>query len=136
MPYWRCFYHIIWATKYREPTIIPAYEPVIFSAIEEKCKEASVSLLAVNMVSDHVHIAAAIPPSVSVSKWVGSIKGASARAINTSFERDTRFHWQEGYGVMSFGETALDKVKGYITNQKQRHASGDTNSYLENIGDD
>jgi putative transposase len=88
------------------------------------------------MVSDHVHIAASVPPSISLSKWIGSVKGVTARAINTHFERDTRFHWQAGYGVMSFGETALGKVTAYIANQKQHHANGDVNRYLENIGDD
>jgi putative transposase len=120
----------------RQPVIVPAYEPVIISAIEAKCQETGVSLLAVNMVSDHVHLAASIPPSVSISKWIGSVKGVTARAVNTSFERDTRFHWQGGYGVMSFGETALGKVKTYIANQKQHHANGELNSYLENVGDD
>jgi putative transposase len=136
MPYWKCYYHVVWATKYRQPIIIPAYEKVIVAAIEEKCKEQGVALLAANMVSDHVHIGVAIPPSMSVAKFVGSVKGAAARAINTSFERDTKFHWQGGYGVMSFGETALDKVKEYIANQKQRHANSDLNSYLENVGDE
>ena len=136
MPYWKCYYHIVWATKNRQPVIIPAYEPIIVGAIEAKCEEMDVSLLTVNMVSDHIHVAASIPPSISISKWVGIVKGVTARAINTSFERDTRFHWQAGYGVMSFGETALDKVKEYIVNQKQHHAKGDVNRYLENVGDD
>ncbi len=136
MPYWKCYYHVVWATKYRQPIIIPAYEQVIFAAIEEKCKELGVSMLAINAANDHVHMAVSIPPRMSVAKLVGSVKGAAARAINTGFERDTKFHWQGGYGVMSFGETALDKVNEYIANQKQRHAKGDLNSYLENIGDE
>jgi putative transposase len=136
MPYWKCYYHIVWATKYRQPLIIPAYESVIFAAITDKAAEYDSPLLALNAVSDHIHIAVSIPPSVSIAKWVGGIKGATARAINTSFQQDTRFHWQSGYGVMSFGETALNKVKEYIASQKQRHANNDLNHYLENIGED
>ena len=93
-------------------------------------------LVIVNSVPDHLHLAVSIPPSVSVAKWVGSIKGATARAINSSIESDPRFHWQGGYGVMSFGEKVLPQVKAYIANQKQHHAEGTINAYMEQIGDE
>ncbi len=136
MPYWKCYYHIVWATKYREPIITPAYEQIIFAAIQEKCAEFESPLLAVNAVSDHIHVAACIPPSIAVSKWVGSIKGSTARAVNISLELPTRFHWQGSYGVMSFGEKVLPQVKSYIANQKQHHAQGTVNPHLEQIGDE
>ncbi len=88
------------------------------------------------MVGDHVHVGVSIPPGVAVSKWVGGVKGASSRAINTGFDRDAKFQWQEGYGVMTFGEQALDKVRDYIATQKERHATGEVNRYLERIEED
>ncbi len=133
MPYWKCYYHVVWATKYRQPMIISTYEPVIFAAIREQSQQLACSVLAINGVSDHIHVAVTIPPSLAVAKWVGSVKGASARAVNMGFNRDERFHWQEGYGVMSFGETALEIVKTYIDGQKERHANGELNTYLERI---
>ena len=136
MPFWKCYYHIIWSTKYREPIIDASYEQVIFAAIEQKSAELGCVLLALNGVSDHIHAAVSVPPSMAVSTWVGSIKGVSSRAVNTTFERETRFRWQEGYGVMSCGESALPKVKQYIASQKERHASDDLNTYLERIEDD
>jgi putative transposase len=136
MPYWKCYYHIVWATKYREPVIIPAYEQIIFATIQEKCTEFGSSLLAVNAVKDHIHVAVCIPPGVAVSKWVGSAKGSTARAVNTSFKLAARFHWQGSYGVMSFGEKVLPQVKSYIENQKQHHAAGTVNLHLEQIGDE
>lgn len=129
MPYWKCYYHIVWATKHREPIITSAYEQIIFAAIQDKCAEFESPLLAVNAVADHIHVAVCIPPSVAVSKWVGS-------AVNTSFELPTRFHWQGSYGVMSFGEKVLPQVKSYIENQKQHHAAGTVNQHLEQIGDE
>jgi putative transposase len=135
MPFWKLFYHVIWATKYREPTILPPYEPIIFAAIETKSAELGCVVLAMNVVSDHIHVAVVIPPSMAVSKWVGGVKGASSRAINTSVERDSRFHWQEGYGVMSFNEQLLSQVQQYIKDQKVRHASGKLNENLERMDD-
>jgi putative transposase len=136
MAFWTCYYHVVWATKYRQPVILPMYEPIIQTAIQEKSAELKSHLIELNMVSDHIHIAVSIPPSLAIAKWVGSVKGASARAVNTTLEPDNRFHWQESYGVMSFGEKALPQVREYSANPKMRHASGDLNSYLENVGEE
>ena len=81
-----CFYHIVWATKYRQLCILPVYEPVIFAAIETKSKEMGCKLLAINAARDHIHSAVSIPPSIAVAKWVGNVKGAASHVINTSFE--------------------------------------------------
>ncbi len=135
MPFWKLFYHVTWGTKYREPTILPPYESVIFAAIHEKSAELGCTVLALNSVSDHVHVAVIIPPSTAISKWVGSVKGTSARAININFEREKRFHWQEGYGVISYNEQLLPQVQRYIENQKLRHASGKSNENLERSDD-
>ncbi|MBI5670340.1 MAG: IS200/IS605 family transposase [Chloroflexi bacterium] len=136
MPFWKCYYHIVWTTKHRQPCITPAYEAVIQAAIHDKSLEYRCSIMAINMVTDHIHVAVSIPPGVAVSKWVGGVKGASARAINTGFEREERFHWQAGYGVMSFGEKNLLMVQDYIASQKEHHSTGSVNSYLECVEDD
>ena len=131
MPYWKCYYHVVWATKHRETIMIPPFEEMIYAAVEQKSAELGAKILAINGAYDHVHVAVTIPPRMAVAKWVGVVKGASSRAINTGFEFDTRFRWQKGYGVMSFGERALTFVCWYIANQKERHDEGDVNSHLE-----
>jgi putative transposase len=131
MPFWRCYYHIIWATKYREPSIIPAYEAVMFAAMERTSAELECDLLAANCTTDHVHITASIKPSITVAKYIGRMKGASSRAINTSFERETRFHWQNGYSVLTCGKNALPFIKKYIAKQKEHHANNTAHDYLE-----
>lgn len=136
MPFWKCYYHVVWKTKYREACIIPAYEAVIQAAIRDKSMEYDCVILGINMVADHIHVAVAILPSTAVSKWVGGVKGASSRAINTGFEREERSHWQNGYGVMSFGEKNLLMVQDYIAKQKEHHSAGNVNTYLECVEDD
>ena len=135
MPFWKCYYHVVWATKHRQAVISLAIEPVLFVTVEEKSVELGCSLLAINAVADHVHVAVCIPPALSVAKWVGGVKGASSRVINTSFDADARFQWQEGYSVLSFGEKRLAQVKQYIASQKERHQVNDLNDYLERIDD-
>ena len=133
MPYWKCFYHVIWATKHREPIIEPVYESVIFATIQRKAERFKSVLYAVNGVNDHIHIVASIPPSIAIATWVGEIKGASARAVNTSFELEALFRWQAGYGVLTFGEKHLQFVIDYVNQQKDHHSNQKTIDRMEHI---
>lgn len=132
MPFWKCYYHIIWATKNRQPIITPVIEPILFEAIRQKSDELLCPLLAINGIADHIHIAVSIRPSLSVADWVGQVKGTSSHAINTAFgELETKFRWQEDYGVVTFGAKNLPLVVQYIEHQKEHHQTGNLQPYLE-----
>lgn len=136
MPFWKCYYHVIWTTKYREPLITAAMETVLFEAVKMKSAELNCPILAVNAVADHLHVAVCIAPNVSVSKWVGQVKGATSHAVNLAFsDLKQPFRWQDGYGVLTFGAKNLPFVTGYIERQKAHHASGKLEPYLEQIDD-
>lgn len=85
MPFWRCYYHVIWATKNRAEWIAPQIERVIFDSIRTKAQELETPILALNGVADHIHIAACIPPKLSVGEWVKRMKGTSSREVNVHF---------------------------------------------------
>jgi len=132
MPYWSCYFHIVWATKYRQSIITPQMETFIFAAINQKSSELHSPVLALNGVTDHLHVAICIAPSVSVSNWVGQVKGLAAHSVNAVFGNlETPFKWQEGYGVVTFGEKQLPFVQAYIANQKQHHSVGGLVEKLE-----
>ena len=65
MPFWKCYYHVVWTTKYREPLIMAAVETVLFEAIRMKSAELQSPILAINGAADHIHIAVCITPNVS-----------------------------------------------------------------------
>ena len=69
MPFWRCYYHLVWTTKNREPLITPKIEPILFTIISTKCTELDCHLLAVNAVPDHIHAAVNMPPKLSIARW-------------------------------------------------------------------
>lgn len=133
MPYWKCFYHVIWATKHREPIIEPAFESVIFATIRQKAERFKSVIYAVNGVGDHIHVVASIPPSIALATWVGEIKGSSARAVNTSFELESLFRWQAGYGILTFGEKYLQFVTDYVHHQKDHHSNLNIIKRMEQI---
>ena len=137
MPYWRLFYHLVWATKDRAPLIDEVVATAVERSIRATCEELGVREFAICTMPDHVHLALSIPPRLALADVVGRIKGASSYAVNGSEHRprQDRFSWQSEYGLLSSGEKALPNVIAYIQNQSTRHASNDEWAALERISD-
>ncbi|MBI1257597.1 MAG: IS200/IS605 family transposase [Chloroflexi bacterium] len=134
MPFWKCYYHVIWGTKNRAAVITPSIEAILFHAIQAKSDELRCTILAVNGTPDHVHVAVGIRPSLAVGDWVGQIKGASSHAVNSTFDTlEPKFRWQEDYGVLTFGVRQSSFVVSYVENQKEHHRSGALYASLEQI---
>ena len=131
MPFRVCYYHVVWATKHRMPLITVEIEPMIFAAIERKSAALNSPILAMNAAADHIHIAASISTNIAVSDWVKQVKGVSTYEVNTSFALDDHFHWQKGYGILTFGAKTLSFVKTYIERQKEHHRDNTLEDYLE-----
>jgi len=134
MPYWRLFYHVIWATKHRIRLIEPAWESDLYGYIWGKATALACSPHAIGGVSDHLHVAISIPPKLAVATIIGQLKGASSHFINERFFSERTFAWQAEYGVLSISERALPKIVGYIRNQKAHHAENTLDMDLEDFG--
>ena len=135
MPYWETYYHIIWATKHRQPTILPTFAQMIDAKIRDKSESLQCPIHAINMMSDHVHVAVSIRPAISVAEWVKQVKGLTAYDTKRIFELDEPFKWQSSYGVLTFGIKQLLFVVDYINNQQQHHANQNTYARLERDDD-
>lgn len=134
MPLWKCYYHMVWATERREPVITPEIERVIVETIKRKSEALGCPILAINGVSDHVHVAVNIPPRVAVAEWVRNVKGLSGREVNAMLPNlEAHFSWQGSYGVLTFGEGYLETVVKYIERQKEHDAENTVNAYLEQM---
>jgi putative transposase len=123
------YYHIVWATKNREPQLIEALRPSLLEAIQDRCSRLGCRVHALNALEDHVHLAIEIPPSRAVSSAVGQLKGASSHAMN-QFQPGL-LHWQDGYGVLTFRHKELARVVQYIATQEERHRAGALSPLLE-----
>jgi len=131
MPYWRLYYHLIWATKDRLPLIDAEMWPELTRVLTLTSHQNKLILHAVGGVADHVHVAVSIPPAMSVATAVGRLKGSSSRMMNQHL--DDAFGWQGEYGVVSFGERHLPQVVAYISNQPRRHANNALWPTLEHV---
>jgi putative transposase len=131
MPYWRLYYHFVWATKNRLPLITPEVEGMLFGYLIGKAHVKKSIVHAVGGIEDHLHLVASVPPSVALSDFVARLKGSSSHHLNEILE--DAFAWQDGYGVVSFGEKQLKWVVRYVSNQKQHHTELTTVAKLEEI---
>jgi putative transposase len=131
MPYWQLFYHIVWATKNREPLLTPEAEPIIYGYLRNKALGLEANVYALNGYLDHVHIVTSIPPKIAVSKFVGQIKAVASVKYNQSRSGAAPFYWQEEFGAFSFDRKRLPNVVAYVENQKIHHANNNLIPILE-----
>lgn len=130
MPFWRNYYHLVWATRNREPLISAEIEPRLFAYIMRKSAELGAYIYAINGWTEHVHVVASIPPIVAVSHWVKTVKGASSHDLNQQ-GLPFHFNWQRGYGVLTLGQLQRADAIAYVQSQKEHHANNSTNAWLE-----
>lgn len=136
MPYWQCFYHIVWGTKERRPLLTPEVEPVIHTFLRVKAIGLEATVFALNGTEDHVHIVVAVPPKLAVATFVGQIKAVASTKFNKSTTGSQwPFFWQDEYGVFTFDGKRLPNVIAYVERQKEHHAQRTTIPVLERTSD-
>jgi putative transposase len=99
MPYWRLFYHVVWAAEHRLSLIEPACESDLFGHLRDKAISLECIPHAIGGMPDHIHIAISVPPKLPVATLIGQLKGASSHHANQIFANGA-FAWQNmGYSV-------------------------------------
>lgn len=131
MALWRLYYHLIWATKERQPLILPKRESQLYNYIIGKADALGCIIHAIGGTDNHIHLVASIPPKLSISDFVQNIKGSSTHYLNHLSPSQDLFGWQRGYGVFSLGSKQLEKAVMYVKNQKVHHLNGTTIASLE-----
>ena len=77
-------YHIVFSTKNREQWLVAAKEARIWEYLGGIARTNGMKALKVGGYDDHIHILLALPATISVSKAVQLLKGASSRWSNFS----------------------------------------------------
>jgi putative transposase len=136
MPYWRLFYHMVWATRGREPLIQPAMEAAVHKAICSKASALGAMVYAVGGIEEHVHLVLSAPPRLALADLIGQIKGSSSHLVNHTLAPEASFAWQAEYGVLSFSGKQLDNYVKYVRNQREHHSEGKIIPALERVSED
>ena len=115
---WNCKYHIVFAPKYRRKVF---YEEKRREILRQLCEWKGVEIIEGEICPDHIHMLVSIPTKISVSGFMGYLKGKSSLMIfqkygNMKFAYRNREFWCRGYYADTAGQNTA-AIKAYIQNQ-------------------
>ena len=126
---WNCKYHVVFAPKYRREVFYGEKRLEIGAILRELCNWKGVNIIQAEVCIDHVHMLIEIPPKMSVSSFMGFLKGKSSIMIyekwgNLKYKYRGRQFWCRGYYVDTAGKN--DKIiKEYIAKQLKEDELGE-----------
>ena len=126
---WNCKYHVVFAPKYRRQVFYGEKKREIGEILRRLCEWKGVTILEAECCPDHVHMLLEIPPKMSVSGFMGYLKGKSALLIfqkwgNMKFAYRNREFWCKGYYVDTVGKNTK-AIKEYIAEQLKKDKESD-----------
>ena len=118
---WNCKYHIVFAPKYRRKVFYEEKRLEIGAILRELCRWKGVEIIEAEVCPDHIHMSVMIPPKMSVSGFMGFLKGKSSLMIyqkrgNMKYKYRNRQFWCRGYYVDRVGKNTK-AIKEYIAPQ-------------------
>ena len=121
MPFIKLLIHAVWATKDRKPLMDKANKDALCQHIWEYSKGKSIYLINVNGWLDHLHCFISLAADQNIATIMNLIKGESSYWANKNLNWSEKFGWQDDYFAVSVGESQVDAVNDYISNQEQDH---------------
>ena len=119
---WNCKYHIVFSPKFRRKEIYGELRTEIGQILRMLCDRKGVEIIEANACKDHIHMLVVIPPKMSVSSFMGYLKGKSTliifeRHANLKYKYGNRHFWCKGYYVSTVGLNK-EKIAKYIQQQQ------------------
>ena len=132
---WNCKYHIVFAPKYRRQIIYGKYKASIGQILRLLCERKGVEIHEAEACPDHIHMLVSIPPKLSISSFMGYLKGKSSLMIfqkygNMKFAYRNREFWCKGYYVDTVGKNTA-AITNYIANQLKKDREMDQLSLFD-----
>ena len=125
---WNCKYHVVFAPKYRRKVFYEEKRLEIGAILRELCRWKGVEIIEAEVCPDHIHMLLAIPPKMSVSGFMGFLKGKSSLMIyqkwgSMKFKYRNRQFWCRGYYVDTVGKNTKAIKEYFATQLKQDKGS-------------
>ncbi len=117
----RILIHVVFSTKERRNLITPAVEPEMHAYLGGICRKLKSPALTVGGTENHVHLLISLSKNIACRDLMMVLKRDSSKWIKTQGAAFAGFHWQDGYGAFSLGESQVGAVTDYIQGQKERH---------------
>ena len=134
---WHCQYHIVWVPKYRFRILTGKIATEVERCIRAFSEQKKCEVVELNVQVDHIHLLVMIPPKISVSDFVGILKGRTAiRVFNKFKELKNRPYWgnhfwARGYCVDTVGLDE-EKIRAYVKYQEKREREAEQKTWISN----
>lgn len=115
-------YHLVWITKYRKPVMVGPVAEAVRTYLKQICQENDVQIVKGHVSKDHIHLFVSVPPSISISGLLQSLKGKSSRKLLMNFKTLQKqfwgqHFWARGYFACSSGNITDEVIMKYIEDQ-------------------
>ena len=135
---YKCDYHIVWVPKYRLRVLTGEVGKLVDEDIRKLSEWLGCEVMELNVQADHVHVVVSIPPKVSVSTYMGTIKGKIAIKMFKSYPKLKKkpywgnHFWARGYFVNTVGVNE-EMIKKYVKYQEEeeRKEERDQNDFKQ-----
>ena len=129
---WHCQYHIVWTPKYRLRILEGDVAEEVCHCVRSFSSQKQCEVNELNVQKDHVHVIVMIPPKLSVSNYMGIVKGRTAIRVFNKFRTLKKkpywgnHFWTSGYCVDTIGLDE-EKIRRYVQYQeaKERRAESE-----------
>ncbi|MBD5558463.1 MAG: IS200/IS605 family transposase [Desulfovibrio sp.] len=126
---WNCKYHIAFASKYRRQVFYGGKKRAIGKILRKLCEWKAVNIIEAECCPAHIHMLREIPSKMSVSSFMGYLKGKSSLMIyeqfgDLKFKYRNREFWCRGYYVDTVGKNTK-KIQEYVKGQIAQDKLGD-----------
>jgi putative transposase len=115
-------YHLIWCPKRRRRVLVNAVQVRLDGLIREVAAELDCTVLALEIMPDHLHLFLSAPPTLAPNQIVRRIKGRSSRVLRQEFPHLLRLPslWTRSYFVSTAGHVSSQTIQRYIAEQRTR----------------
>lgn len=99
---WNCNYHIVFTPKHRRKVIYGQLRKDIGKILRKLCEMKDVEIIEAHAMPDHIHMLVRVPPKISISSFMGYLKGRSAvltheQHANLKYKYGNKSFWSKGY---------------------------------------
>jgi putative transposase len=119
------FYHVVWTTRERRPTITATLARVLDRVLRSIAHQERAEILELGMVSTHVHLLVRAHTMTVIPRLLQRLKGASSalacKELGLPWEKQLR--WAHGYAIQTVSPRMVETVRGYVHLQARRHPS-------------
>jgi putative transposase len=79
-------HHLVWITKYGRKVLYGQVAERLRDLIREICKNEDVEIISGSISKDHIHLFVSVPPYLSISKLMQSLKGKTSYKLLAEYK--------------------------------------------------